>query len=115
MAPETTEQVVGYGLRVRGIHVRGRVGVSDSERARPQELVVAVDVELTGEHYPMADELERAIDYAEIVGVADEYAKERPYRLLETYALGVARRLAERWPAAERLRVAVTKAVVPVA
>jgi dihydroneopterin aldolase len=106
--------VVGYALRLRGIHVHSHVGVSDAERDRRQELVVAVDLELSGGLYPSADELDRATDYAEIVRAADEGARERPYRLLETFALHVAQRLVTRWPAAERVRVAVTKAVVPV-
>jgi len=105
---------VGYALRLRGIRVQSHMGVSDAERARPQELVVAVDLELAGELYPAGDELDSAADYAEIVRVADESGRERPDRLLETYALRVARRLAARWPAADRVRVAVTKAAVPV-
>jgi dihydroneopterin aldolase len=107
--------VVGYALRLRGIRVLSHMGVSDAERARAQELVVAVEIELSGELYPSTDELDSAADYAEIVRVADEGARERADRLLETYALRVAQRLAVRWPAAERVRVAVTKAVVPVA
>jgi dihydroneopterin aldolase len=107
-------QVVGYALRLRGIRVQSHMGVSDAERAEPQELVVAVDIELNGELYPAADELERAANYAEIVRAADEGARERADRLLETYALRVARRLVSLWPAAERVRVAVTKAAVPV-
>jgi dihydroneopterin aldolase len=107
--------VVGYALRLRGIRVQSHMGVSDAERASAQELVVAVDVELSGELYPSTDELDRAANYTEIVLAADESAQERPYRLLETFALGVARRLVSRWPSAERVRVSVTKAVVPVA
>jgi dihydroneopterin aldolase len=105
---------VGYALRLRGIRVHSHMGVSDAERARPQELVVAVDLELSAALYPAADELERANDYAEIVRAADEGARQQPYRLLETFALDVARRLVTLWPAAERVRVSVTKAVVPV-
>lgn len=106
--------VVGYALRLSGIRVHCHMGVSDAERAQPQELVVAVDLELSGELYPAADELESATDYAEIVRAADEGARQQPYRLLETFALHVARRLVALWPAAERVRVSVTKAVVPV-
>jgi dihydroneopterin aldolase len=90
------------------------MGVSDAERAKLQELVVAVDVELSGDRYPIADELDRAANYAEIVRAADESARERADRLLETFALRVARRLVGHWPAARRVRVAVTKAAVPV-
>lgn len=106
--------VLGYALRLRGIRVASHMGVSDAERATLQELIVAVDIELGGEHYPLADELEGAANYAEIVRIVDEGARERPDRLLETYALRVAQRLAAGWPAAERVRVAVTKAIVPV-
>ena len=114
LAPPISE-IVGYALRLRGTRVQSRMGVSDAERARPQELVVAVDLELSGARYPEQDELERAADYAEIVRIVDELAQERAYRLLETLALRVARRLVRQWPSAERVRVAVTKAVVPVA
>jgi dihydroneopterin aldolase len=114
MNARTIRPVLGYALRLRGIRVRSYMGVSDAERARAQPLVVAVDLELNGDAYPMIDEIDRAADYADIVGIADECARQRPDRLLETYALRVARRLVERWPAALRVRVAVTKAVVPI-
>jgi dihydroneopterin aldolase len=108
-------QVVGYALRLRGIRVSSHVGVPDAERARLQELTIAVDVELSGEHYPRADELARAADYAEIALAAEQAASEQSYRLLETFALRLARLLGERWPAATCVRVAVTKANVPTA
>ena len=114
MTTRAVRPVLGYALRLRGIRVRSHMGVSDAERRSPQQLVVAVDVELNGDAYPTTDEIERAADYAEIVRTADESARERPDRLLETFALRVARRLVERWPAALRVRVAVTKAVVPI-
>ncbi|MEN9577232.1 MAG: Family ership [Pseudomonadota bacterium] len=110
----TLRPVLGYALRLRGIRVLSHMGVSDAERATPQELIVAVDLELGGELCPLADELERVANYAEIVRIVDEGARERPDRLLETYGLRVAQRLAACWPAAERVRVAVTKAIVPV-
>jgi dihydroneopterin aldolase len=106
--------VLGYALRLRGIRVHSHMGVSDAERARAQELLVAVDLELNGDAYPTTDDIERAVDYAEIVRSVDESAQERPDRLLETFALRVARRLVERWPAALRVRVAATKAIVPI-
>jgi len=110
----STRQVVGYAVRVRGIRVHSHMGVSDAERERRQELVVRVDLELDGEHYPSTDELERAADYAEVVRAAEECARERHFRLLETFALRVAQRLGDRWPAALQVRVGVTKAIVPV-
>ncbi|HYQ14149.1 MAG TPA: dihydroneopterin aldolase [Polyangiaceae bacterium] len=114
MAATSAREVVGYALRLRGIRVQGHLGVSDAERERLQELVVAVELELAGEQYPPTDEIERAVDYAAIVRIVEESVQERHFRLLETFALGVARRLGDRWPAAVRVRVAATKAIVPV-
>jgi len=94
--------------------VHSHMGVSKAERAQAQELVVAVDVELGGLLFPAEDELDGAADYAAVVRAADESARERPDKLLETFALRVARRVVALWPAAERVRVAVTKARVPV-
>src|SRR6478609_2073794 len=106
--------VVSYALRLRGVRVPCHMGVGDAERAAAQELIVAADVELAGRCYPAADELDRAADYAKIVRIIEEIATAQAFRLLETFALRVARRLVDSWPAAERVRVAVTKAVVPV-
>ena len=109
-----TNQLLSYALRLRGIRVQSHMGVSDAERAALQELVVAIDLELPGELYPATDDLSRAVDYAEVVRITDRSAREKPHRLLETFAHILARRLSERWPTADRLRVAVTKAAVPV-
>lgn len=106
--------VTSYALRLRGIRVQGHMGVSDVERSKPQELVVAVDLELDGSRYPATDDLDRAANYAEVVRVATESADAVADRLLETYALRVADGLALQWPDAQRVRVAVTKATVPV-
>jgi dihydroneopterin aldolase len=114
MDARLTDRVVGYALRLRGLRVQSHMGVSDAERASTQELVVAVDVELPARMYPTADDLEQAANYAEIVRIADETARERCYRLLETFAFRTARRLGDRFPMAERVRVAITKAIVPV-
>src|SRR5690606_38108374 len=66
--------VTSYALRLRGIRVQGHMGVSDVERSKPQELVVAVDLELDGSRYPATDDLDRAANYAEVVRVATESA-----------------------------------------
>ena len=114
MDARLTNQVVGYALRVRGARVQSHMGVSEDERSVAQELVVAADVELPGEAFPMTDELARAANYATIVSVAEETARERAFQLLETFAFRVASRLGDHFPLAERVRVAVTKAIVPV-
>lgn len=112
--PASTRPIVVYAVRVRGIRVQSHMGVSDAEREKLQELIVGVDIELAGDAYPSTDELERAVDYAAVVRATEEGARERHFRLLETFALGLAQRLGDRWPTASQVRVAATKAIVPV-
>ena len=114
LQPRPVDQVVGYALRIRGARVRCHVGVSEMERADAQELVVAVDVELPGHAWPTRDDLNEAADYSAVVAIANETATERAYQLLETFARRAVLRIGEHFPHAERVRVAVTKAIVPV-
>jgi dihydroneopterin aldolase len=103
----------GYGLHLQGIRLLGRVGVTDAERATPQALVVDVDVRLDGDSYPFGDDLAQAVDYAEVVHIVETCLPGDGDRLLETFALRVGRRLGDRWPVADRIRVACTKAHIP--
>ncbi len=106
--------MVGYSLRLRRIVVPVHVGVSAGERSRAQDVLLDIDLELPVGRYPATDDLESTVDYGEIVSAADACATEQPYRLLETFVLRVARRLEVCFPQVNTLRVAGTKATVPV-
>jgi dihydroneopterin aldolase len=106
-------RVSAYALRLEAIRAHGRVGVTEAERAIPQALIFDVDVELGGESYPRGDEIAQAVDYVEIVGIVEACAQGDGDRLLESLVLRVARRLGQRWPSAEKIRVACTKAHLP--
>ena len=62
-------------ISLRGIEVSTRIGVPESERAKPQRLLV--DVELMHSLKPVAesDDVSKGIDYAEVVAVIQELAK----------------------------------------
>lgn len=102
-----------YAVRLRGLTVPCHVGVPPSERDRLQDLIVALDVEHKGDLYPRIDDLELATDYGVLAQIVATSAQERSFVLLETFALLVAERVNARFPRARRVRVAVTKAVVP--
>jgi 7,8-dihydroneopterin aldolase/epimerase/oxygenase len=105
--------ISSYALRLRGIRVRGHFGVTDTERACPQDLLVDVDVEIEDASYPQDDDLDQAVDYAEIARVAARAAQGAADHLLESYVVRVARCLADHWPVVHKVRVACTKAHVP--
>ncbi|OQX68325.1 MAG: hypothetical protein B6A08_10515 [Sorangiineae bacterium NIC37A_2] len=113
MTASTPLPLSNYAVRLRGLRVPCHVGVPSAERDRLQDLIVALDVEHPGELYPRLDDLEVATDYGALAQIVMASAKERSFVLLETFALLVAERVTARFPRAERVRVAVTKAVVP--
>ncbi len=103
----------------RGIACRSRIGVTAAERAKPQELVVDIDVTLTAQAARARDRLGETVDYAELAAIAQAVADRNEYRLVETLAESIAATVGRETPKAaggstpwnriESLRVRVTK------
>jgi 7,8-dihydroneopterin aldolase/epimerase/oxygenase len=93
-------------VEIRDLRVFGRHGVHEEERARGQDFVFDVELEV-GER-GASDRLEDAVDYVEVARLVKEVSDARPYRLLEALATAVADELERRF-APERLRVRVRK------
>lgn len=103
----------------RGIACRGRIGVTAAERAKPQELLVDIDVTLTAHPPGARDELGGTVDYAELAAIAQAVAERHEYRLVETLAERIAATVGSETPQAaggstpwrriESLRVRVLK------
>ena len=96
-------------VEVSGLRVFGRHGVHESERARGQDFVF--DVELDVGDRGSSDLLEDAVDYVEVARAIREVSDARAYALLEALAGAVADALERRF-APERVRVHVTKPAV---
>jgi dihydroneopterin aldolase len=92
-----------------GAPFRCCLGVTDDERAQPQE--VLLDVELTAELIQAgeSDDLSTTIDYSEVWKAVREQVEDNSYRLLESLTHHVATTLLERFAAAERVTVRATK------
>lgn len=93
-------------VHVHDLRVFGRHGVHDEERARGQEFVFDVELEV-GER-GTSDRLEDAVDYVEVARAVREVSDGRTFALLEALASAVADELERRF-APERLLVRVTK------
>lgn len=94
------------GVEVRDLRVFGRHGVHEEERARGQDFVFDIELEV-GER-GASDRLEDAVDYVEVARVVREVSDGRQYALLEALASAVADELEHRFSAG-RLRVRVRK------
>ncbi|MDR1726949.1 MAG: dihydroneopterin aldolase [Acidobacteriota bacterium] len=87
-------------LRLSGVKVFPRIGVTDDERAMPQEC--EADLEILGDWSGAAatDDLGRSIDYALVLEKVRETAAAREYLLLETLAYAVLERVCADFPVA---------------
>lgn len=102
-----------YRVRIEGLLVQVRVGVSTRERERPQNVRFDVHLELPGAALPRRDVLRDVVaDYDVLATRVFEEASAKPVRLLETLVGRVAEALLRTTPA-ERVRVAATKVPTP--
>lgn len=91
-----------------GIRVTARHGVSDEERARPQEFEIDLSCATDARAAARTDELQATVDYSRLREIAVAVATGGPYHLIETLAERIARAIGDelgpRW-----MRVRVTK------
>lgn len=104
--------VAEYVLRLDGVRFRGHHGVSDSERALPQDFLVSLEVYLPLEVLPTGDHIADVYNYDRLATLVVEEGTEHRCLLLETLAQRVIARVLKDTPAT-RVSVAVTKSRPP--
>jgi len=88
------------------------VGVTDEERAKPQRLLVTVDMALDFSSAATSDRIEKTINYQQVADEVLKYGEGRNWKLIERLASNMADFvLAEYRP--EAVLVEVKKFVVP--
>lgn len=99
-------------IRIRELEVFYRVGVPDEERAKPQRLLLNIDLEHDFVKAAATDDLRHTIDYFELTRILLAFGEGREWRLIEKLASDVAALiLADFKPA--RVRVEVQKFILP--
>jgi len=104
--------VTEYRLRLDGIRFRGHHGVSDSERALPQDFLVSLEAHLPLGVLPSGDAIADVFNYDRLATLVVEEGTRQKCRLLETLAQRVIARILADTPAT-RVSVAVTKSRPP--
>jgi len=88
------------------------IGVTDEERAKPQRLLVSVDISLDISAAAIGDRIEKTINYHAVVQDLLKYGEGRSWKLLERLVTNIADRiLAEYRPLA--VMVEVKKFAIP--
>lgn len=103
-----TDRIVLQGMRFEGRH-----GVSDDERAYPQEIEVDLEVEADLALAGASDELSDTINYGPLVELCRRVVEEGSFRLLEAIAEAIAREVLASTRAAAAV-VRVRKLAVPI-
>lgn len=101
-------------IELRELRVSAIVGVLTHERVNEQPLELDIDIERPFEDAAATDDLNLTTDYAAVLRVASEVAREGEYLLLETLARRVASAILALDDAITRVTVAVRKLRPPV-
>ena len=95
-------------MTLTGVKLYPRIGVASEERSVPQEC--SADLTLWGnfEAAASSDDIDRSIDYCEILATMQKIAGSREYCLLETLAYAIVRHVLQAFPIV-RARIKVRK------
>lgn len=100
-------------ILVSGLRVETRVGWTDEERARPQVLLVDLDVETEVSAAANSDDLADTVDYGSLISEVARYVSSQEARLLERLAAEVAE-MVSAMKGVKSVSVEIAKEVVPV-
>ncbi len=88
------------------------VGVGDEERAKPQRLLVTIEISFDFFSAAISDRVEKTINYQEIVDDLLKFGENRSWKLIEKLATNIAEMILTRYrPRA--VTVEVKKFVIP--
>lgn len=97
---------------ISDLEVEARVGVTEAERARPQRLLITVELERDLRQSGRMDDLAATADYAAVAGLVREIATSKPRNLLEALAEELAQAIISR-KLADTVTVEVRKFSLP--
>jgi FolB domain-containing protein len=93
---------------IDNLRLRCRVGITDEERAAPQEILVNVSLTVGLERAGTSDNLGDTVDYKEMMERISQFVSGREFKLLESLAEGIAA-LALKPAGVEKVTVRVRK------
>ncbi len=99
-------------ITLSDLEVQFRVGVPDQERARPQRLLLTVEMDQDLSEAAQTDDLSRTIDYYRVSRRLLELGRDRQWKLIETLADDIAQLILKEFKP-RVVRVEVKKFILP--
>ena len=100
-------------VEVRGLKLRGRIGVTKDERQHDQPIVVSLAARLDTRAASTTDDLTATLDYEDLVRQVSKIVSSEEYSLVETLADRIARFILEQHPYVGDVWVRVAKTEAP--
>jgi len=88
------------------------VGVTDEERAKPQRLLLTIDMALDFSSAAVSDRIEKTINYYEVSRELLEYGEGRSWKLIEKLAANIADLIMARYKP-QAVQIEVKKFSIP--
>jgi len=102
----------GDVVRLEQIEVRAHIGVPDDERSQPQRLTISVTFWPMKNAAELNDDIDRAVNYAEVCLELRKFVESRRDRLIETLADALAEHLLANF-AIRRITIELRKYILP--
>ena len=99
-------------IEIRGLRIDTHIGVPETERAEPQQLLVDVLLRPLRSFARMPDEITATVDYFAVSQRITALAAERPRQLIERLADDIATEILREF-AVDRIEVTVRKFILP--
>ncbi len=77
-------------ISIADLEVSFCVGVTDEERAKPQRLLISIDMAFDFSVAAVSDRIEKTINYQEVVNEILKYGEGRSWKVIEKLATNIA-------------------------
>ena len=99
-------------INIVDLEVFYHVGVTDEERAKPQRLLVTVEMDFDFTTAAMSDRVEKTINYFDVAQELLRYGERRNWKLLEKLTVNLADHIVARFKP-ETVQIEVKKFPIP--
>jgi dihydroneopterin aldolase len=99
-------------ISIVDLEVFWSIGLSDEERAKPQRLLITVDLQVDFESAALSDRIEKTINYYAVTQRILKYGEGRSWRLMEKLATNLGDLILNEFHPAE-VTVEVKKFIIP--
>ena len=103
-------------LKVKDLDVICVIGCGEAERSSTQKIALDLELEYDISEAALSDDINKAVNYVDIVRRLSEVCQERKFRLVERLGCECCQVIFDEWPKVQKIKLEVRKhRVVPMA